>query len=147
MALSYAEQKLLEALRLNQDNKSAAGKQVREMLFEDHKFLMELTWPYLTGIIAHGFGRVEDKMRAGADINGTQDELELGDLSLSASDNNQSQTMSERMGKELLKTFAAQDTAKFGLEHGNRTPPLRRKAASQNHVDAIHLMVAKSKSK
>ena len=146
MALSYAEQKLLEAMRLNQNNRSAAGKQVREMLFEDHKFLIELTWPYLTGIIAHGFGRVEGKMREGLDIGREQSELEVEDLQLSASDN-PSPVSQDKVGKEILKTFASQDTAKFGLEYGNRTPPLRRKAASQNHIDAIHMMVAKSKTK
>ena len=144
MALTYAEQKILEALRLNQNSRSQASKQVKEALYQDHRFLLELTLPYMTGIIAHAFSRVEGKMAQGDDVQAGDTQLELGDLNLVGV---AAPPANDKAGKEMLRTFAAQDTAMFGFEHSNRTAPVKRKAASQKHVDTIHLLAAKAKDK
>lgn len=144
MSLTYVEQKFLEALRLNQNSQAKASKHVRETLYQDHRFLLELTLPYLTGIIAHGFSRVEGKMNEGNDFEITDQQLDLDDLNLGAA---ALKAANDKAGKEMLRTFAAQDTAQFGFEHSNRTAPVKRKAASQKHVDTIHLLAAKAKEK
>lgn len=144
MALSYAEQKILEVLRLNQNSRAKAAKQVKETLYQDHRFLLELTLPYMTGIIAHAISRVEGKISEGSDVEAGDAQLELQDLNLVGVS---APPANDKAGKEMLRTFAAQDTAMFGFEHSNRTAPVKRKAASQKHVDTIHLLAAKAKDK
>lgn len=137
MDLTYLEQKLIEVLQMNQNNQAKAAKQLREMLYQDHRLLLELTLPYMTGIMAHGFSRVEGKA---GQIKADEAQLSMENMGLNTVAN-------DRAGKEMLRAFATQDTAKFGFEHSNAAPPVRRKAASQNHVDTIHMLAAKAKDK
>ena len=48
-------------------------------------------------------------------------------------------------GLDLLKALGGQNVPKFGSE--DAAPPLRKKEASQTHVNALKLMASKSKNK
>jgi hypothetical protein len=45
----------------------------------------------------------------------------------------------------MLRSFVSEHAAKFG--HESSAAPVSRKAASQKHVDTMHFLAAKSKTK
>jgi hypothetical protein len=48
-------------------------------------------------------------------------------------------------GENLLRSFVSKESARFGYE--NHAAPIKRKVASQKHVDTMHLLAAASKKK
>ncbi len=143
MTLDYAENRIREALRLSGGNVSQARRQIQAWLYEDHKLILSLTRPHLNGIIAYAVDRVLNaQMRGEDDSEGEGDDAQTIAKAKTAA---ASKRRSDAIGREILKSFAAQDTARFG--HENSAPPTSRKAASQAHVDAIHLMAAKARQK
>lgn len=144
MTIDYAENRIKEALRLSGGNVSQARRQIQAWLYEDHKLVLSLTRPHLNGIIAYAVDRVLNAQLRGEDDSDT-DAAEQAETVAKAKAAAASKRRSDAIGREILKSFAAQDTARFG--HENSAPPTQRKAASQAHVDAIHLMAAKSRQK
>jgi hypothetical protein len=49
------------------------------------------------------------------------------------------------IGKDILRGFASKDAPQFGQE--SVQAPLRRKVASQKHVDTMHMLAAMGRKK
>lgn len=133
MTLDYANHKVSEALRLAGGNAAKARRQIQAWFYEDPKLLLELTRPHWNGIVAYAVDRAVDRALRG-------EETPAPKLKKMAKSKKEGP-----IGKEMLRSFASDHAAKFGHEGSAPTPP--RKAASQNHVDAIHFLAAKSKTK
>lgn len=135
MSLNYTENRIKEALRLNNGNTSEAKKQIFAWLYEDHKLLLDITRPHINGIVAYGVDRVLRRMLK------TDEEI----LDEVAEDAAMSSSKKNKVGKELLRGFVSKEAPQFGQE--SIAVPLRKKAASQKHVDVMHMLAATSKKK
>jgi hypothetical protein len=135
MSLNYTENRIKEALRLSNGNTNEAKKQIFAWLYEDHKLLLDITRPHLNGIVAYGVDRVLRRMLK------SDDEL----LEDEAQEASHSSSKKGQVGKEILKGFIAKDAPQFGQESVG--VPLRKRAASQNHIDTMHLLAATAKKK
>ena len=133
MSIEYAEQKVIEALELHDSNKAKANKQLMEWVYSDHQLLLGLTGMHLNGIIPYWTERVERKESVAA---------QTSDKTAESVENQQDDP--KTFGEEMLRSFAGQGTAVFGLEAGSR--PLAKKSASQRHIDAINLIANKKNS-
>ena len=136
MALNYTENRIKEALRLSDGNTAQAKKQIFAWLYEDHKLLLDVTRPHLNGIVAYALSRALARMGK------TDEEL----LQEQAEEAKASVGSKQSLGKDILRGFASKDAVQFGHE-SETGRPLKRKAASQNHIDTIHLLAAKSREK
>lgn len=135
MSLNYTENRIKEALRLHNGNTSKAQKQIFAWLYEDHKLLLDITRPHINGIVAYGVDRVLRRMLK------TNDEL----LEDEAQDVAMSPNKKQSIGKDMLRGFIAKNAPQFGQE--SVQAPLRKKVASQKHVDTMHMLAAASKKK
>lgn len=135
MSLNYTENRIKEALRLSNGNMAQAKKQIFAWLYEDHKLLLDMTRPHLNGITAFALSRVQSRM--------TKSNEEI--LEDQAQEAAQSQSKKQSMGKDILKGFASKNAQEFGQE--NYSTPLRSKAASQKHIDTMHMLAATAKKK
>ncbi len=135
MSHDYADHKVSEALRLTGGNAAKARRQIQAWFFEDTKLLLELTRPHWNGIVAYAVDRAVDRALRGEEIPPPP----------RAAQPKKPGSKEGTFGKEMLRSFVSENAAKFGHE-GNAAQPARR-AASQNHVDAIHLIAAKGKQK
>lgn len=135
MSLNYTENRIKEALRLNNGNTNDAKKQIFAWLYEDHKLLLDITRPHINGIVAYGVDRVLRRMLK-TDTEILEEEAE--NAAMSSSNKN-------KVGKELLRGFVSKEAPQFGQE--SIAAPIRKKAASQKHVDVMHLLSAASKKK
>lgn len=152
MSRDYVTNRIKEALRLNAGNEAKSKRQIMAWLFEDHKFLLELTQPHLTGIVAYSLSRVKNEMMMGAQ----RDENEM-EMSFPATAPNETSGLAvplspeakerqkKEFGESMLRSVVGGDAAKFGYE--GSSAPLRRKSASQDHVDVMHMLAAASKKK
>ena len=133
MSLNYTENRIKEALRLHNGNVMEAKKQIFAWLYEDHKLLLDITRPHLDGITAYAVDRVLRRMIK-------SDEEILEDEAREAANSSQ-----KTVGKEVLKGFISKEALQFGQESVGI--PLRKKAASQNHIDTMTMLAAKSRAK
>ena len=131
MSISYAENRIREALKHSQGNMVKTRKLLNKWCSEDHRLLQALTSPHMTGILAHAIERVSNKIARG----------EPAPLPEATVHNRDEDDVD--FGKELLKNFAMGDPAKFAQE--SFSAPVKKKKASQSHIDAIHLLARKSK--
>lgn len=136
MTHDYADQKVSEALRLANGNAAKARRQIQAWFYEDANLLLELTRPHWNGIVAYAVDRAVSRAMRGEETGAPKPQKKT----------KKSGEMESAIGKEMLRSFASEKATKFGHEASDGTPPPRR-AASQTHVDAIHLMAAKSKQK
>ncbi len=135
MTLNYTENRIKDALRLHNGNVSEAKKQIFAWMYEDHKLLLEITRPHLNGITAYAIQRVLNRMLK------SDDEM----LAEEAQDAAMSSSKKDQMGKDILRGFASKDAPQFGQE--SVAVPLRKKAASQNHIDTMQMLAAASRKK
>jgi len=136
MSLNYTENRIKEALRLHNGNPAKVRQQVLAWMYEDHKLLLNVTRPHLTGIVAYAVDRVLSRLTK------TDDELleeTAKEVELSARQRKNS------LGHEILKGFASGNAPQFG--HEAEAAPLRRTVASQNHIDTIRLLASSSRKK
>jgi len=136
--MDYAEQKVSEALRLSGGNEAKARRLIQTWLYEDSRLLLELTRPHWNGIVAYAVDRAVARAKRG-------DDIEVRPASPRKSGGAKSAKTQEGFGKEILRSFAAEHAAQFGREQA--AAPVGKRTASQNHVDTIHLIAAKSKKK
>ena len=134
MSLSYVESKVREALKISGGNVVRARQQLIAWTYEDSKLLHALTKNHMTGIVAYHVDRVLSGRTAKPKPPPSQPKKptvapEPGD----------------EFGQEILKAVANSSSAVFGLE--GYSAPQKRGQASQRHIDAIHQMAAKQKSK
>jgi hypothetical protein len=135
MSLNYTENRVKEALRLSNGNVSDAKKQMFAWFYEDHKLLLDITRPHINGITAYAVQRVLNRMLK-------SDEEILQEEAENAA---QSSSRKDQVGKDILRGFVSKEAPLFGQE--SIAVPLRKKAASQNHVDVMHMLAAKSRKK
>ncbi|NCO02905.1 MAG: hypothetical protein GW903_01790 [Alphaproteobacteria bacterium] len=131
MSREYAIKRIKEALHLTRGNETKARQQIAAWCLEDMKLLSALTKPHMMGIIAHAVGRV---------VSGKTEPQEVTSPYIKAASEKEGS-----FGMEILKTIAGGETNQFGQESMGR--PIRKQGASQQHIDAIRLMVEKSQSK
>lgn len=134
MTRDHADQRVSEALRLAGGNAAKARRQIQAWFYEDPKLLMELTRPHWNGIVAYAVDRAVDRALKGEETPAARAKKTPGKPKKEGS-----------FGKEMLRSFVSEHAAKFG--HESAAPVPARKAASQDHIDAIHLMAAKSRQK
>lgn len=135
MTSEYADHKVSEALRQAGGNAAKARRLIQAWLYEDTKLLLEMTRPHWNGIVAYAVDRAVDRA-----LRGEETPAPKPAKSIKTPKGKES-----TFGKEMLRSFASERAAKFGHEAG--TPLPSRKAASQEHVDAIHFLAAKTKQK
>lgn len=138
MSPSYAETRLLEALKLSNGNLAKSRKLIADWCRQDQQLLYELCRPHMTGVIAHAMDRVLS--------NKFQSELRpsSGRVSTQEASRQASKTAptDEDFGKELLKNFAMGQPIKFAQESFGA--PIQKRKASQSHIDAIRRMAKKT---
>ncbi|MCB1531553.1 MAG: hypothetical protein KDJ35_01665 [Alphaproteobacteria bacterium] len=132
MSLKYAEERIKEALKLAGGNQARARKQIITWAFEDARLLQALTKHHLTGIAAYHIERVASG-RAAKPKNAAPRPQKV------------QARKDDDFGMEILKAVANSDSAVFGLE--GYTAPRKKGQASQQHIDAIRQMAARSKNK
>lgn len=128
MSKEYAEERIREALKETGGNATLARQLVTAWAHEDARLLFALTRPHLSGIVAYQVDRVASGR---ADAGKAEPEA----LRTEPSED-------ERFGRDVLKAVAENDRDIFGLEEQGR--PRKRGGVSQNHIDAIRLMAARS---
>jgi hypothetical protein len=137
MSQTYLENRVLEALTKAKGNQTQARKLVAAMATSDPQLLLALTKPYLTAVISYVVGRVAEN--AGKKKKG-EDDLPL------VPEIKGRKGGGVDFGLDLLKALGGgHNVAKFGKE--DAAPPIAKKAASQQHVNALKLMASKSKTK
>lgn len=132
MGWDYAEQQITKALEKHQGHEAKACKDVIAEALKDPKLLLALAKPHLTGIVAHAVNRVI-RQNAKAQEDGPKAEK---------SDIIKDKDTSEDLGSEILEMLSKGQSAQFARE--SEAPPLRRKAASQAHIDALSRIIRKS---
>ena len=130
MSTSYAENRIREAIKLSKGNSSKAQKLIAKWCAEDQRLLQAITMPHMTGIVAHALQRVTNKISRGEPAPAQDAVIHQEDDGVN-------------FGKELLKNFAMGKPAKFAQE--GFSAPIKKKLASQSHIDAIHLLAGKKK--
>jgi len=135
MSLNYTENRIKEALRLSNGKVNDAQKQLFAWFYEDHKLLLDITRPHISGITAYAVQRVLNRMMK------SDDEI----LKEEAENAARSSSKKDKVGKDILRGFVSKEAPQFGQE--SVAVPLRKKAASQNHVDTMHMLAAKSRQK
>ena len=127
MSREYSTAKINEALKTAKGNPQVAHKLIIAQAMQDTKLLTELVKPHMTGIVAHAVNRI---------ARGAEKPEALTKQPANA------KVKKENFGLDLLKTIADGDSAQFGQESYAR--PVGKKAASQNHIDAIQQMIKKT---
>lgn len=136
MAQSYLQKCILEALVKAKGNETKARALIAARALEDNELLIALSKPHLSGIVAHAVGRQAIQVRA------RKDRLE-GLLPLPEAPSSKGNKDND-FALDLLKALGGSNVAKFGAE--DAAPRVGKKAASQQHVNALKLMAAKSKT-
>ncbi len=127
--LSYAENKIAEAIRLAKGNPTRARQTVMEWCEKDSKLLIGLTRAHLNGIVAYNIDRV---------ASGRADKAK----EKTPPPQKPKIPTQEKFGMEILKAVVG-SSSQFGMD----TPPRKKGQASQQHIDAIKALAAKSKAK
>ena len=135
MAQSYLQTCILDALAKAKGNETKARALVAAWALEDNQLLLALAKPHLSGIVAHAVGRQAIQQKAKKERG---DELpplpKVADKGKKDND----------FALDLLKALGGANVAKFGAE--DAAPRVGKKQASQQHVNALKLMAAKSKT-
>ena len=132
MTLEYAEEKIKEALRQAKGNATQARQQIIAWTYEDSKLLHALARPHLTGIVAHAINRTIYNQSKPKTARPAEPEVAAPESG------------NETFGMDILKTIAAGNSAMFGQE--NVGPPVRKRQASQRHVDTLKHIASQSKT-
>lgn len=127
MSREYADNKIKEALRAHSNNRALARQQVIAWALEDPALMKAIARPHLDGIVAYqvervASGRAEMETRHPEEIEKPDEEANFG--------------------MDLLRAVAADEAAIFGHEDSVNRP--KRRAASKQHIDAIHKMASQS---
>lgn len=135
MAQSYLETCIIEALRKAKGNQTKTRQLVASMAIEDDQLLLALARPHLNAIVAHAVNRIAIQQK------GKTSKSKADDLPPIPKPSKED----AGFGIDLLKALGGQNVAKFGKE--DEAPPIKKKAASAQHINALKLMAAKSKTK
>lgn len=144
MSLSYAESKILEAYKLAKGNKTKVNQVIAVLAKQDMGLLKGLTDQYMRGIIAAHV----DRVLAGKSGNvSTKPRAKPANFKQMVPEQPAETTANKAndFGIEILKAASGDTAEVFGFDSG---APIRPpKQASQSHIDAIHQMAARAKTK
>lgn len=138
MSIEYAEKKVLEALKEAGGNRAKANNLLLKWVYEDHQLLIGMTGLHLKGIIPYWVDRMENKQSIAKEAEKRVAEENKAKPGAKEKD-------PKTFGEAMLRTFADQGTAEFGLESGSL--PLSRKGASDRHKDAIAKIAQPNRNK
>ena len=136
MSQDYAERRIKEALKLANGNATRARQQVIAWTFEDAKLLHALTQNHLSGIVAYQIERVSS---------GRSEKDKAAPPQKPKHPAKSAKAKNDQFGMEILKAVVDAGAEVFGLE--SNAVPRKREQASQQHINAIKQMAAKSKTK
>ena len=134
MSREYAENRIKDALKQAEGNPTKARQQVIAWTYEDTKLLHALAFPHLTGIVAHAVNRVIHRL----DIEEGQKDEVLPEMPEALD------MAPGTFGEEILRALDDTHSVLFGREGAGT--PLRRKKASQSHIDALKQIASKSRN-
>ena len=132
MAPSYLDLQIADALTKAKGNPTKARAALIEMAAQDQRLLMILAKPYLTAISAQAINRYSSQAKKQKNKSDTLPPVPKG-------------KGQGGFGLDLLKALGGHNVAKFGQEEA--APPISRKPASSQHVNALKMMASKSKSR
>lgn len=135
MAQSYLQKCILEALAKAKGNETKARALIAAQALQDNDLLIALAKPHLSGIVAHAVGRQAIQQKAKKD--------RMEDLPAIPTPPSKGKKEND-FALDLLKALGGPNVAKFGAE--DAAPRVGKKQASQQHVNALKLMAAKSKT-
>ena len=138
MAQSYLQTCILDALEKAKGNETKARALIAARALEDNELLIALSKPHLSGIVAHAVGRQAIQQKAKKDR-----EKDLPPIPKVPAKAGAGKKGSD-FGLDLLKALGGPNVPKFGAE--DAAPRMGKKQASQQHVNALKLMAAKSKT-
>ena len=141
MSLKYAESKILEAYKLSKGNKTKVNQVIDVLAKQDINLLKGLTQQYLKGIIAAQVDRV---LSGKTNASTTQKRAKPVNFK-QMTKQEQQQPEANDFGKEILSAASSTTAEVFGFDSGAPVPPPQK--ASQSHIDAIHQMAARAKTK
>lgn len=136
MAQSYLQTCILEALQKAKGNETKARALIASQALEDDQLLLALAKPHLSGIVAHAVGRIAIQVKAKKNR-----EAELPPLPKTPAKTGKKEN---DFALDLLQALGGINVPKFGVE--DAAPRVAKKQASQQHVNALKLMAAKSKT-
>lgn len=136
MAQSYLQTCILDALMKTKGNETKARQLIASQALEDDQLLLALAKPHLSGIVAHAVGRIAIQQK-------NKKSGKFEDLPPVPKPPKGGKGEGE-FGLDLLKALGGPNVAKFGSE--DAAPRIGKKQASQQHVNALKLIAAKSKS-
>lgn len=139
MSWNYAEEKIRQALAQSKGNATRARQMIIEQASDDPKLMMALVRPHMTGITAHAVSRVMNNKTKPEPVKTDQKPANSSEGTAPKSKKKDS------FGMDILKTIAGGHTAQFGQE-GNGIAG-KRPQVSQRHIDAINMMIDKSRNK
>lgn len=136
MPPSYLQTCIQEALKKAKGNETKARALIAAQAMEDEKLLQALAKPHLSGIVAHAVGRIAIQQK-----NKKAESYDELPVAPKAPRGGKSEN---EFGLDLLKALGGANVPKFGVE--DAAPRMGKKQASQQHVNALKLMAAKSKA-
>ena len=138
MPESYVERRVKEALKKANGNALKARQLIISWCMEDSRLLQSLTKAHLNGIVAYNIERIMAGRGAPK-----QPPAARGPAPSQAAAAGKKPGKNS-FGKEILRAVAGDSGAQFGLEGYGPIP--KRGKASQQHINALKLMAAKSKT-
>lgn len=140
MAQSYLQSCILDALEKAKGNETKARALIASQALEDDQLLLALAKPHLSGIVAHAVGRIAIQVKAKKN---RKAEEALPPIPKAPAKGTKIKKENE-FGLDLLQALGGANVPKFGSE--DAAPRVAKKQASQQHVNALKLMAAKSKT-
>ena len=131
---TYLDLQVTEALKKAKGNQTKARAVLIEMAGEDQRLLMALAKPYLTAMAAQAINHLAAQAKKAKASSAVETPAIPKGVKNQAG-----------FGLDLLKALGGHNVAKFGQE--DAAPPIRKKAASTQHVNALQLIASKSKTK
>lgn len=127
MSQSYLEKRVKAALAEAKGSKMGARKLLLSWVISDQQLLLGMVRRHLPALAMQAVEFV--LARAAAQAAGLPKPAKPGD----------------NIGKDLIAALGGKNAAKFGQE--DAAPPLSKRAASQQHIDAIHKLAQKPSRK
>ncbi len=128
MSRIYCKNKVRQALHDANGDTKAASRTILEFCVNDPKFLLELTEPFLRGIIGHAISQ-SAKQEEGDDA---PQVLHVEELSQSTG-----------LGIDIVKSMVNDGGHKFGTQDRSRSTLGKRPKASQSHIEALKAFIGR----
>ena len=143
MSLSYTDAKIIEAYKLAKGNENKVIQVITLLAQQDAELLKGLTNQYMTGIIA---SRVRQTLSGKTEKSAVKPTKKRArPVAKAPIPQKSAATEQNDFGVEILRAASGDNAEIFGFDSGAPVSP--PKQASQSHIDAIHQMAARAKTK